>query len=177
MVPYIGDISKNDARLLAEFAHGSDKILEFGMGASTQVMAEAKRPEARFVSVETDPFWIQRTKDNFEKLGLDLGQVEWTTHDNTPRDDWDFIFVDGVDNLRGIFAEVAWGHLKVGGHMAFHDTRRPHDLQQALVMALKKMGQVEAIAINMWDSNITVLRKREPLLYENWNEVEGREPM
>ena len=38
-IRYIGDISREDAELLARTAAGARRILEFGAGASTQVLA------------------------------------------------------------------------------------------------------------------------------------------
>jgi hypothetical protein len=58
--------------------------------------------------------------------------------------------------------------------MLFHDTRRPADLENALIVANKFGAEVEFVELNSFNSNITILRKREsPLNYENWHEVEG----
>lgn len=176
MIPYIGDISKQDADLLAKYARSAKKILEFGSGASTQVLAWAAPEDARVVSVETEPWWIERTKGNLEKLGI-TRPVEFVAYHDTPGDDYDLVFVDGVDDLRRPFSQIAWLMLKVGGHLMFHDTRRHHDLSQAMMIPTDYPGEVSEIRICEGESNITVLTKREKLAWEDWNVVEGRSPM
>ncbi len=36
--------------------------------------------------------------------------------------------------------------------------------------------EVDRVVLNQDDSNISVVTKRLPLIYEDWNQVEGRTP-
>ena len=176
MIPYIGDISKQDAELLSNLASNATRILEFGIGGSTQVLAWAAQPGVEINCVETDPRWIEQTKRNFEKLGLPVDRVSYFNFEDAPGGEYDFVFVDGVDDKRLAFALMAWQLVKHNGCMAFHDTRRYHDLEQALKIPTAFMGTVSAIYINEGESNITTLWKSLPaLLYEDWNVVEGKD--
>lgn len=174
MIEYRGDISRQDAQLLVEYASSSNRILEFGPGASTQVMAWAASSDAELVSVETDPWWIKRTQKNLADLGI-FRPVEFLLYGTEPAGEFDLIFVDGADDKRLEFASVMWPKLEAnGGCMLFHDTRRGNDLAAALQMALSFLGEVRRISINEGESNITVVEKRPRLDYVNWNIVEGR---
>lgn len=178
MIDYIGDVSRRDAHLLRSFAERSDRILEFGCGASTQIFAAYAR--GIIESVETDPEWIEKTKRNLDALGL-AGVVFHLYSDFRPAAH-DLIFVDGVDELRQAFALLAWPSLMVGGLMCFHDTRRtaPHgdsptsDVQNVCAVIERHSTEIDCVVLNQYDSNITVITKREPLMCEDWNFVEGR---
>ena len=187
MINYIGDLSRADAELLRVFAEKADRILEFGVGASTQIFAAYARC-GPVHSVETDPTWIEKTQRNL--IRLDEAQpgaikpVLFYLYESY-RLSWgfDLIFIDGVDELRQDFALLTWAALEPGGAMLFHDTRRsiPHgdspttDLQNALAVVDRFALEVDRVLLNHADSNITIVRKRlVPLVLEDWNEVEGR---
>jgi hypothetical protein len=174
MIFYIGDISKQDAQVLARHATIANSVLEFGCGASTQILRHYCK--GIVTSVETMPIWIDRTKQNLDLLGI-TKPVEFYIYGNDPNDEtvvYDFIFSDGLPELRLDFALKHWDRLRVGGVMAFHDTRRDHDFWLALQLMLAHHEEIEAAQFNVWSSNITCIRKRPPLPYENWNTVEGR---
>jgi predicted O-methyltransferase YrrM len=182
MINYIGDISKNDAKVLkdsAEVAYKDEVILEFGCGASTQVLrAYAK---CKVISIDTDINWIERTKQNLELLDI-KGEVEF--HEYQPfmsslstMIKYDMIFVDGVDPLRRQFALDIWPFLIDGGCMAFHDTRRAHDFRNVLEVLAHYQAEIEMVEFNYLDSNITLIGKREIRAdYENWQLSEGKLP-
>jgi predicted O-methyltransferase YrrM len=180
MIPYIGCVSREDATLLQSLAERADRILEFGSGASTQIFAEYGRGTVD--SVETDPAWVERTKRNLAILDI-KGPV--TFHDARsfkPRGAWDLIFVDCVDDMRESAALMSWPHLAVGGVICFHDTRRtvPHgtcetsDVQHVCAVVAAFSPEIASVILNQNDSNTTVITKRLPLLYENWQVSEGR---
>ena len=58
MIEYIGDISKADALVLKELAENATAILEFGCGASTQVMSVYTKN--RIISIDTSQEWIDK---------------------------------------------------------------------------------------------------------------------
>lgn len=176
MIPYIGDISKADAQLLSELAEKSENILEFGVGASTQVLAHYGK---NLMSIETDNNWIERTKENLKLLGIQK-EIVFINYNVFMTSDipttYDLIFDDGADEFRLPFAYKTWDKLAVGGYLLFHDTRRGKDVQNIADFIVKHSPEIESVFINKDHSNITVIKKKAAEFYENWNEVEGREP-
>lgn len=182
MIDYIGDLSRADAELLRNYAQQSGRILEFGVGASTQILASYTRGTVD--SVETDPKWIGKTHARL----LDLAVAHLVTFHHygpfVPVGAWDMIFVDGADELRQPFALHVWANLAVGGVMLFHDTRRtvPHgnslttDVENACAVIMAHSFEIERVVLNENNSNTTVITKRGPLLYRDWNRDEGRTP-
>jgi predicted O-methyltransferase YrrM len=173
---YIGDISREDAQLLARFAAGARRILEFGAGASTQVLAQSAPEGAEIVTVETNARWVERTRRNLALLGLrrEVKFVPYRGFWRMLQGPFDFVFDDGIDKRRGEFAERAWPLLAVGGAMLFHDTRRPEDARTALRHVERFFLEVESVQLNAEGSNVTVVRKRAPLQYVDWNVAEQR---
>lgn len=180
MIPYIGCISRQDARLLQNLAWRSQRILEFGSGASTQIFAAYS--SGSILSVETHPDWIVKTKLNLDMLGIKK-PVAFVDHFVfEPSGTYDLVFVDGIDEFRLPFALMAWPYLTVGGMMAFHDTRRtkPHgpsktsDVQNVCALIQRFSTEVDRVVLNQDESNTTLVTKRSPLLYEDWQKIEGR---
>lgn len=178
-VKYVGDLSKADASLLAYYGWKSESILEFGAGASTQIFAQCN--PKRFVSVETDDSWIDRTRQNLETLGI-ADRVTFNNYENVPNGTYDLIFVDGVWEKRQNFALQTWTMLSDDGVMIFHDTRRWYDAANVGVILKTYHEQIAQILVNhavddeIGPSNCTVIRKRPTLVYEDWNQAEGKEP-
>lgn len=186
MIDYIGDISRNDAALLERLATSATRILEFGVGASTQVMATSGA--GMLHTLDTSMEWIKRTEQNLQKFKPfhRLVTFGWYPSFEYTPPEYDLIFVDGVDRERFNFAFNAWQILAYGGVMAFHDTRRltPYkdetttDIQKALAIVQRFSPEVRDVELNKDYSNITVIKKRYdgPLLEEDWNFKEGRTP-
>jgi len=175
MIPYIGDISKMDAVILRKLACEATSILEFGPGASTQVMAAYSTCPMR--TVETDPTWIERTKQRM--ANLQLREIKYGTYQEflqLPGNGYDLIFDDGVDRLRREFAFKAWPLLKVGGKLAFHDTRRSQDVDNIVAFLKQFSPSIRTIEVNKDESNITIFEKRLDIFFQDWNMEEGREP-
>lgn len=176
---YIGDLSSQDAQLLAEMAKGAEDILEFGAGASTQIFAQAAPATCRITSIETDPRWIERTRRNLALLGVTRPVTfrswkEWLTASAAMPGVFDLIFDDGVDKLRAKFAMHAWPLLRIGGKFLFHDTRRSKDAKNVNALLAKHYLEVDTVAFNTRSSNITVLIKKAPEPWVDWNVVERR---
>jgi len=173
---YIGDISREDAALLARTAAGARRILEFGAGASTQVLAQTAPEGAEIVTVETKPEWVERTRANLKRLGIarELRFVPYRGFWRTVQGPFEMIFDDGIDRLRADFAERAWPMLAVGGCMLFHDTRRPRDARTALRQVERVFLEVASVHLNPEGSNLTVVRKQALQAYVDWNVAEGR---
>lgn len=171
MIKFVGDLSAEDASVLAEFAYGNS-VLEFGSGGSTQIFAQVADS---VTSVETDPTWVEKTRKNVLCLD-DPKPVEFVPYDLFKFDQpYGVIFVDGVPNKRLQFAENAWKCLDGGGFMIFHDTRRFEYFKEAAWIIQLFFAEIQRVEVNYRDSNMTVIRKRgEPLHYVNWNETEGK---
>jgi precorrin-6B methylase 2 len=175
-VKFIGDLSLEDADILALYGKRAKRILEFGCGGSTQIFSQCK-PD-RLVSIETSQDWVSVTKRRVEKLG---GTVpDFRPYDFIPMtEEFDLIFVDGIDELRRDFALGTWKLLAVGGVMVFHDTRRFRDFQNVAWVAQTYFNEVMTINVNARarnnkSSNMTIMLKKEHEPYVNWNHAEGK---
>jgi predicted O-methyltransferase YrrM len=174
---YIGDLSARDAEVLTIAASGAKDILEFGCGASTQILAQAMGPDAFLVSLDTSDDWIRRTYLNLMALGVPdtiYRLDDYAGWQDRYLTDWGLIFVDGIDSERGVFAKAAFPRLAIGGAMLFHDTRRPQDLKNVLELAMEYGNEISDVMLNVNGSNISVVVKKAFEPYENWNVVEGR---
>lgn len=171
---FVGDLSNQDARDLAALGSVSARILEFGVGGSTQIFAQCK--PVKLVCVETDPKWVAKTQSN---LNL-ISHGDWTAPEFVPYDlfkvegSFDLIFVDGVPNKRLEFAMKAWPLLHSGGYMVFHDTRHFHYFKEAAWVMQSFFGEIRNVCINLDESNLTIIEKGPLLTYENWNYTEGK---
>lgn len=173
-IKFIGDLSLEDADLLAGYAQTANSILEFGSGGSTQIFAQFEA--STVISVETDINWIQLTQTRLKQINKEVKFVSYTTDFNQL---FDLIFVDGVDYLRRDFAIETWKYLKDSGVMIFHDTRRFQDFQNAAWVAQLYFNEIKRIDVNAaasngCSSNITVLHKKAHEPYVNWNLTESK---
>lgn len=175
-IQFIGDLSLEDANLLVKYGKASKSILEFGVGGSTQILAQCFPDE--LLCVETDRNWMQAT---INKLALIEHKTEpsFQDYDAPITGVYDFIFVDGVDHLRLPFAKNTWDRLKVGGVMVFHDTRREQDFANVMQLARGYFNEIECIEVNQKasngkSSNMTVIKKKQYEPYVNWNQAEGK---
>jgi predicted O-methyltransferase YrrM len=174
---YIGDLSSRDAAVLRGTARDAASILEFGVGGSTQIFAQYAPEHARLLSLDTSDEWIARTALILRTMGLRERVMFQTYRDwrlDPVEEHYDLVFDDGIDGLRLDFANRAWPMLGVGGKLIFHDTRRQRDYMNVLQFAANRYLEISAIDANVEDSNLTVITKRHPQPYENWNLVEER---
>lgn len=177
-IKFIGDLSLEDADVLVTHAQRSDNVLEFGVGGSTQVMAQCGVKTMR--CVDTDPKWIELTSNRLAQLE-NATPVVFSTYTTDFAEQYDLILVDGVDHLRRQFAIDTWQYLRVGGVMLFHDTRRFQDFQNAAWVAQLYFNEISRIDVNAQasngqTSNITVLHKKTLEPYVNWNYTENKPP-
>jgi len=176
---YVGDLSRQDAALLARYARGARAVLEFGVGGSTQIFAQTLSEQASFLSLDTDPKWIAKTRENLRRLGVgdrcQLRRYEDWAPDTVQ---FDLIFNDGAGRLRRDFAFRSFPLLAIGGALLFHDTRRRQDIRNVLSLIEIFFEEIEHVHLNEHvdgaSSNITVVRKKKREPYVNWNVVEGR---
>ena len=174
MYKFIGDLSIQDYDVLVKYASSAENILEFGVGGSTQVMAQAKPNSGRFFSIDTD--------ERLKKLNVS-SKVTFASYDNWYNNitniEFDLIFDDGVDCHRRQFGLDSWNLLKPGGVMIFHDTRRFQDFVNVAWVAQTFFLEVENISVNEKvdgvASNISIIRKKVKEDYINWNYSEGKD--
>jgi len=173
---FLGDLSLEDADVLAYWASKSQCILEFGSGGSTQIMSQCA--VQHIDSVETSPEWAAITQS---RLDLIPGHAPVVFHAYTTKFDhtYNMVFVDGVDHLRRDFAIAAWSNLHTNGVMIFHDTRRSRDFQHVAWIAQLHHNEISRIDVNVpasngQSSNITVIHKKSQEPYVNWNQTEGK---
>ena len=177
---FIGDLSLQDADVLCCYGRKAKRILEFGVGGSTQLFAQCK-PQLLYC-VETDPEWIGLTRKRLDLISNKTNPV-FFTYSNIPQitndQKYDLIFVDGVDDKRLDFAIKTWNALDVDGVMIFHDTKRPQDFKNAAWIAQLYFNEISRMYINATasngkSSNLTVLVKKAHEPYVNWNYAENK---
>jgi len=171
---YIGDISKNDFIVLKQAAEMYKNILEFGVGASTQVILNYT--SGNFLSIDTSSEWVDLTKKNLSYLNINKPINMMMYHEFKPSldDSYDFVFNDGVDELRLEFGLSIFPYIKIGGIIAYHDTRRNKDILNVTSLINKYHNEIDLIEVNKYGSNITVIRKKKEEPYEDWNIAEGK---
>lgn len=173
---WVGDLSREDAGILEQYAEGSD-VLEFGVGGSTMIIAQSKGIKS-LTSIETDPAWIDITSRRMEAIEDKIQPVFLGYSEIPDIGSFDMIFVDGVDNARFDFAVRSWKLLKPMGFMLFHDTRRFPDFKNVLSVAESFYEEILSIQFNInynnKPSNMTVMQKRNPLKYVNWPKEENK---
>lgn len=180
---YIGDLSSQDAALLERYAKNANAVLEFGVGGSTQIIAQAISRQASFTSLDIDPKWIEVTQSHLSRLGVEarcqlLPYESWIA--NPSPSSFDLIFNDGLNTRRRDFALLSFPLLAVGGVMLFHDTRRSQDVRYVLDLVEAFFEEIEHVHLNerfqRASSNITAVRKKAKEPYVDWNLAEGRPP-
>ena len=180
MKKYVGDLSLADAALIERYATRSLSVLEFGVGGSTQIIAQSLQSAARFLTIDTNNDWITVTRSRLQKLGV-ANRCQFITYKNWLKavtGPFDLIFVDGVFSRRRAFAVRSWPLLAVGGFMLFHDTRRSKDIANVLAVIARNFEEIGAVHLNEpvggKTSNITTLQKKTREVRINWRRVEDR---
>lgn len=172
-VEFVGDLSIADAKLLAQLGVESAHILEFGVGGSTQIFAQGL--PAGLTCVDTDAGWVERTKTNLARITSPFTAPSFVPYDLFRFEGvYDLIFVDGAPEKRLDFAMRAWPLLVTGGRMVFHDTRRFEYFKEAAWLVQSFFAEVRRVEVNPANTNLTVIAKGVPVLYENWNVTEGK---
>lgn len=171
---YAGDLSRQDVQVLASYAAQSNRIIEFGAGASTQVFADNAPPAAEIVTVETASEWINRTRENLKRINRE--RVDFYSYDDframTHAGRIDLAFDDGINELRVDFALRIWPILRIGGVLLVHDTRHLQHVEIVLEVVRKFHLEIDSIRFNERASNVTAIVKKLAEPYVNWNEVE-----
>lgn len=179
-IKFIGDLSLEDADLFVYYGKRSPRILEFGVGGSTQIYAQCN-PKLLW-SVDTSPDWIKITQSRLDMIESKTAPVFYSYDDfmrSNHKPEFDLILVDGIDNLRRTFAVDTWPLLSEQGVMIFHDTRRSQDFLNAAWVAHLFHNEISEIKVNEpasngKSSNLTVIYKKKIEPYVNWNYTENK---
>jgi len=170
---YIGDLSKYDYEVLKELAINSTNILEFGVGASTQILRNFS--DGNLTSIETSMFWIDMTKRNLKYLNIEK-DVNFLLYEefNPNLEQFDLVFNDGIDSLRSEFGVNIWKNLQVGGVIAYHDTRRRKDIENVVQLINNFRNEIESVIFNKDNSNITIIKKKikDDKLYNDFIDID-----
>lgn len=171
----VGDLSKADKKYLQVIAAQHNRIVEGGVGASTQILTHYSK--GKVVSYETDPKWIERIRDVvFPKVKV-KGECEFRIYDGNVQGRYDLAFVDLEWSLRYRFAIKSWRLLVPGGKLIFHDARRDKDRQMIAEFLSERYAEVESLEICPYDTNFAVFTKRDKRCdYVNWHEAEKMTP-
>lgn len=179
-IKFVGDLSLEDAELFVKYGKNASKILEFGVGGSTQIFAQCM-PKL-FVSVDTSADWISKTQSRLNQISVKTSPIFYLYQDFFNIKDqtkFDLILVDGIDSLRRDFAVDTWSMLSDSGKMIFHDTRRSPDFTNAAWLAHLHHNEISEIRVNEAasngkSSNLTVIYKKPLEPYVNWNYTENK---
>ncbi len=176
---FIGDISAADASTLAALVPGRKRIVEFGVGGSTQIIAQSMDADAVLWAYDTDPEWLTRTAVNLETLGVDRSRVlllpSYEQHAEIPGP-VDLAFVDCAERFRIPFAHLIWPRLSVGGLLVLHDARPLVYVQPLLALVADNFRDVRSVTLNADDTNFAIVERGPRRDYADWNAAEGREP-
>ena len=179
MKKFVGDLSRQDAEIIERYASHATSVLEFGVGGSTQIIAQAIPADSKFLSLDTNQEWIETTRTNLRRLDVE-GRVRIGRYENwrSRKNRYDLIFNDGSKRLRREFALRSFPLLVQGGVMLFHDTRRADDVKNVTALVENFFEEIESVNLNERvegkASNITVVKKKVKEPYSNWNKVEGK---
>ncbi len=176
---YVGDLSHEDSEVLAALAREAGRILEYGVGASTQIFAQSAAPSTDVLSLDTEDYWIHRTRAILEEMvpghGVRLRRFQRLTElDDLIDGSFDLIFDDGHEDLRLEFGLASWRMLEAGGKFVLHDTRRRGDIANVLFLAARYFREIERIDLNPAGSNLSILHKCARKPYVDWNKQENR---
>lgn len=178
MIQAIGDLSKEDKEYLTELAKTRVRILEGGVGASTQLLTHYTSGEV--VTYDTDPKWISRVRDElFPSVGVEGNCTFLKYHVGQTKIEgkFDLVFVDLEWAFRLEFAMKAWHKLGANGKLIFHDARRSKDISNIIQFVAANYREISMVEICPKGTNMAVLTKSTVRNdYENWQKKEGLTP-
>jgi hypothetical protein len=181
--PIHGDLSRADVVVLVQACRGKT-VVEFGIGGSTIILSQVAE---KVVSYETKQVWIDRFKDEFDKLDNVQFRIleENIDAEITDIEDCDVLFVDGWSLLRWPFLKAYWSHVKECAIL--HDARSPYapNVVSKMITEYTPSQPGEAFPRNEYtaclkqidwlplESNMIVLHKRDVSLHhEDWKRTE-----
>ena len=167
-----GDLSRADTLELVKLCQGRS-VVEFGMGASTLLLARCAK---KLVSYDTDQKWCDVTQRRTAQIPDKTCEPQLVFSPRVPRSipPCDVLFVDGLSSQR-----IEWGRKffqrRVGHAVLIHDSRRREcwRIIGKLVMYKETSRWIDNIQFHVGDSNMIIVWKRSKSAnYFNWNRTE-----
>ncbi len=173
-INFIGDLSKEDARLLKKYVINANNILEFGCGGSTQIISQFCK--TNFTSIDTKKVWIDKTLNNIQLFNIkQCVNFKLYNEFNFKKDcQYDLIFNDGAIDKRLEFALNIWDSLIYGGYLLIHDSKTVKVCNILKTILSEKLLEISSIQLNVDNSNISVITKQKRNEYKNWNVIENK---
>jgi hypothetical protein len=180
---WIGDLSLQDAHLLHHYILTTNgNIIEFGVGGSTQIIAQTMKGSRKLISIDTSPEWMELTERVLKLLKCKnyffVHWEQWSKRSGLSNLDVGLIFNDGYVELREQFGIDTWPLLMPGGLMIFHDTRHLSVIRNITRLIEVYHNEIEDVRLNeKWhgcSSNMTAIRKKNHEPYVNWNHIENK---
>jgi len=176
---FIGSLSIQDAIIFSKQVENCQKVLEFGCGASTQIIAQCSNKDSLIYSVDTNQKWMDGVKEfitNEMSINKNISFVSFENKNSIKEKDFDLIFDDGLAKNRLDFALWSWSKLKSNnGKLIIHDTRRPGEINLVSTIFQKYGNEISNISVNPNHSSLTIITKKELEPYSDWNVVEKRQ--
>ncbi len=190
-VKWVGDLSLQDADIIAYYSKQSTWALEHGSGGSTMIMSHF----CNVISFEHDDKWKHTVRKRLDlisnkKITHVLNEQQFYNHLRNNHYQFDLMFVDGRVIDRRPFIDGYWNQLIDGGYLLIHDTRKivskhtferhihrtdliPNDI---INMFPNEIGEVyfNKKDSNGVASNITAIKKEVQPLYDNWQDKENK---
>ena len=185
---WVGDLSLQDADLLAMYGRKSKSVLEFGAGGSTMIFGQTC---SNVFSVETEPDWIELMQKRLNAIGCrHVELMPYSKYLSYLKDSglmFDTIFIDCHTSKRPAVIKHAWRFLKEDGVLLIHDTRKSSKykhLNHPYATIFPYLFQTHYTNIRSLDfcaeasdgqrSNTTVIIKGMIPEYVNWQDVENK---
>lgn len=192
-IKWVGDLSLQDADLLAMYGRQATRVLEHGCGGSTMILAQTA---PSVVSYENVPKWKDVVEQRLSNLNLHhkaiiIGQNSIEPFYNLVKDyTFDLAFIDGEAKYRVSFIKKLWNTISDEGYVLFHDTRRDINVYKAarktyrtdltaieiLKLFPHEVGEIvfNVRASDGVKSNITIIKKEKQPVYEDWQRQENK---
>lgn len=185
---WVGDLSLQDADLLAMYGKKSESVLEFGIGGSTMIFGQTCK---NVLSIETEPDWIELMQTRLNSIDCQHVQLmpysEYLPYLKNSGITFDTIFVDCHTSRRAATIKHSWRFLKEGGSLLIHDTRKSlkyKDIQHPYATIFPFLFETHFVDIRKIDicaeasdgerSNTTVITKGRIPDYVNWQTTENK---
>jgi predicted O-methyltransferase YrrM len=191
-IRWVGDLSLQDADVLAKYGSNSEVVFEHGSGGSTMIFAQTSK---QVFAYEHNPQWVSTVSERIKQLNFQNAIISSDLKGIVKQiSEIDVAFIDGLVPARHKIARIIWSKLKNGGFMLFHDSREfdprnkkhtqtsryKNDLPALTYLITSEFrGEIENISFNVSasdgeKSNINVIQKNKQPFYVDWQEIEKR---
>jgi hypothetical protein len=169
-----GDIARADTVGLHMLCQGRS-VVEFGVGASTMILARSAKP---LITYDTSELWISKTQKNIAQLDHKTCEPEFVKFNEKSIPTCppcEVLWIDGLPSARLAFAlqnfdqssEMVILHGALRNRNSFGHRILSETLQE-------KWEMIKSVELGYLDSHLLVLHKRKkPLIYYNYHQTEA----